>query len=119
MDHKDDTQLAIDHLHERVRGMLGSGISVEKIIQLLTEEGVEPYYAKTIIENLQADAADRKSFRNSLIMGGVFLLSGLLMTYMSYAYAANFVGGTYLVLWGLMVLGISTIIRGFILYRRK
>jgi len=50
-------------------------------------------------------------------MGGFYLLIGLLLNYLSYKIAVD-INAFFYLFWGIIVLGIITIVKGFILYRK-
>lgn len=107
----------IEAIHEKVRSLLKAGVPDDKIVAHLSALGHEPYYIETVIENIREEGDDRKSFRNSMIMGLFYLLGGGAFNVISYMSATNMGVGFFYLFWGVIVLGIVTIIRGFILYR--
>lgn len=54
-------QQHIDQLHELVRSLMRSGKSDADIITHLRQTGVNEFYARTIIENVEADKDGKKS----------------------------------------------------------
>jgi uncharacterized membrane protein HdeD (DUF308 family) len=84
----------------------------------LQQQGLQPYYIEMIIENIKNEKANNKSFRNSLIMGIFYIVAGVLVNIFSYRIAENTNSSFFYLFWGIVVLGIVTIIRGFILYKR-
>ncbi|WP_276484081.1 hypothetical protein [Paraflavitalea pollutisoli] len=107
----------IEAIHENVRSLLKDKVPDGKIVEHLSALGHEPYYIETVIENIREEGEDRKSFRNSLIMGGCYLIGGSALNAISYLSATNVGAGFFYLFWGVMVLGVVTIVRGFILYR--
>ncbi len=113
----DDTKQKVKLLHEKVKQLLLAHKTEEQIIIELSKDGIDSQYAQVIIENVNDDKADKKSFRSSLIMGGFYLASGLLLNYFSYSIAAASNSFFFYLFWGILILGIVTIVRGFILYK--
>jgi hypothetical protein len=108
----------IEKLHAQVKKLLSENYTEEAIIETLQQQGLEHYYIETIIENIEDEAADKKSFRNSMIMGGFYIGGGLLINIFSYKIADNANASFFYLFWGVVALGIITIVRGFILYKR-
>ena len=92
-------------------------LAEEEIIEELKKDGIETHYAQIVIENVRDDKDDLKSFRNSLIMGGFYIGGGLLLNFFSYNFATAANSVFFYFFWGIIVLGLVTIIRGFILYK--
>ena len=113
-----DAAKEVKRLHSEVQALLANMYSEDEIISKFKEEGLEPYYIQTIIENINDDIADKVSFRNSIIMGLVYLVGGLLINVLSYTIAGNINSLFFYLFWGIIVLGITTIVRGFILYKK-
>ena len=114
---KDETSIKVKLLHAKVKELLSANYSETEIINELKKDGVDPHYAKIIIENVGDDKDDKKSFRNSLIMGTFYIVGGLLLNFLSYNIATAANSLFFYFFWGIIVLGIVTIIRGFILYK--
>ena len=108
-----DPSQQIAFLHEKARQLRKANYTDEAIARELVKEGITESYAHMIIGNIDGEASDKKSFRNSLIMGSFYILAGLLLTWFSY----NSNMSVYFIFWGLVVFGIVTIIRGVMLYR--
>ena len=117
MNTTDETSTKVKLLHSKVKQLITANISEEQIINELVKDGIEPHYAKIIVENVQDDKDDKKSFRNSLIMGGFYLGAGFLLNYFSYNIAVTANSVFFYLFWGVLVLGVVTIIRGFVLYK--
>jgi hypothetical protein len=113
-----DSTSEIKKLHTQVKNLLEQNYSKEVIIKQLQEQGVAPYYIESIIENVKNEKTDSKSFRNCLIMGIFYIVAGLLVNIFSYRIAENTNSSFFYLFWGIVVFGIVTIIRGFILYKR-
>jgi len=111
---EDEIDSRIDYLHKKVHALLLNKLSEDAIIIELEKDGIDANYASLIIQNVEADIADKKSFRNSIIMGSFYIIAGMLINYMSYSAPSNI----YIIFWGIVVFGIVTIIRGFILYKK-
>jgi hypothetical protein len=98
--------------------MLDQNYTNEAIIEKLKQQGLEPYYIETIIENVHDQLSDKKSFRNSMIMGLFYITGGLMINIFSYKIAADANASFFYLFWGIVAFGIITIVRGFILYKR-
>lgn len=108
----------VDEIHQKVKLLLNANLSDSEIIKQFKTSGLEPYYIETVIANIRQDVEDRKSFRNSMIMGIFYLVSGVAANWFSYSIAENANATYFYLFWGIVVLGIVTIIRGFILYKK-
>jgi hypothetical protein len=105
-------------LHIKVDELLKENYTDAQIINQLTKEGIDTHYAEIIIGNVRDDQEDKKSFRNSMIMGSFYIFAGGLINILSYIIASNANSFFFYAFWGIVVLGVVTIIRGFILYKR-
>jgi hypothetical protein len=114
----EETSAQIKKLHIQVERLLQENYSRKEIIGELQNQGLEPYYIQTIIENVQDDKSDKKSFRNSMIMGIFYVAAGSLINIFSYNIAESGNSLFFYLFLGIIVFGIVTIIRGFILYKR-
>ncbi|MBL0357725.1 MAG: hypothetical protein IPP72_12950 [Chitinophagaceae bacterium] len=118
MKQQDNSTDKVALLHNKVRSCLKQGLTDDAIIEKLQEEKLERYYIEIIIENIRNEASDRKSFINSIIMGAFFIICGLLINILSYRVSENRSSSSFLLFWGIVVTGVVTIVRGFILYRK-
>ena len=84
-----DVTNEINKLHSEVRRLLVEEYSDEAIIDQLVQQGLEAYYIETIISNIRNEIDDKKSFRNSMIMGLFYITAGLLVNFLSYRIAEN------------------------------
>ena len=75
MKSSDQLSEKVEQLHEEVRMRLKEKQSHDQIFKSLEESGLEPYYIKTVIQNVEDEKADKNSFRNSMIMGLGILLA--------------------------------------------
>jgi len=116
MKNKDLTN-EIKELHSQVENLLSEDYTNEEIIELLQKQGLAPYYIETIIANIQDDESNKQNFRNSMTMGCFYIVAGLAVNFFSYKIAQNFGSSIFFLFWGIVVLGIVTITRGFILYK--
>jgi len=112
-----DLTTEIEELHLQVKKLLSENHTNEAIVEQLQKQGLERYYIETIIENIRDEELDKKSFRNSMIMGLFYIAAGLLINIFSYRIAENISSSFFYLFWGVVVLGIVTIARGFILYK--
>ena len=118
MPNKESVSQKIELLHKKVKQLQSEKYSDDDIISTLENEGIDRHYAQTILENIDDEKADNKSFRNSVIMGFFYLGGGLLLNFLSEKISENNGFNMQLIFYGIIILGISTIIRGFILYKR-
>ena len=118
MQNKECVSQKIEILHKKVNQLQTENYSDDEIINALEKEGIDKHYAQTILENIEDEKADNKSFRNSLIMGFFYLGGGILLNFLSEKISENSNFNIQLIFYGIIILGISTIIRGFILYKR-
>ena len=112
-----DTSKQIKLLHTRVIQLLSEKYTDEEISEELKKDGIDDHYSQSLIENVRNDKANRKSLRNSLIMGSFYIAGGLLLNFFSYKMAVVNNSNFFYLFWGIIVLGIVTIIRGIILYK--
>lgn len=117
MEQLDPTSHKVEALHTKVRIFLKQGLTHDQIKDQLKDENLQAYYIETIIENIQDEKEDKKSFRNSMIMGGFFVIGGVAINILSYKFSENASSSSFLLFWGIIVTGIVTIVRGIILYR--
>lgn len=118
MDKQDVAYDSIEAIHEKVRTLLKQGLTNEQIMDELKDENLQPYYIETVIENINNENENKKSLRNSIIMGGFFVIAGLAINILSYRFSENMNATSFLLFWGIIVTGIVTIARGLILYRK-
>ena len=112
-----DTSKQIKLLHTRVIQLLSEKYTDEEISEELKKDGIDDHYSQSLIENVRNDKANRKSLRNSLIMGSFYIAGGLLLNFFSYKMAVVNNSNFFYLFWGIIALGIVTIIRGIILYK--
>lgn len=117
MTHNDPNN-EINRLHSEVKKLIEVGNSNESIIKQLQKQGLEPYYIESIIKNVQDEQSDKKSFRNSITVGVLYIVVGLLLNILSLKIAEMTNSIFFYCFWGIIAFGFITIIRGFILYKR-
>jgi uncharacterized membrane protein len=76
---------------------------------------VDSYYAEMVLDNVKTDVEDKKQFWKHILSGSFVFLAGLALTLGTYYYAEP--GRIFYIFPGLMLVGIASIIRGFILFR--
>jgi hypothetical protein len=111
---KDKIQL----LHSKTKILIESGKDDKEIIAELIKDGVDQHYGNTIIGNVRNDMRDKKEFWKHILTGTFITIAGLLINYLSWKSAEQNGSGMYLLIWGIVVAGIITIIRGVILFRK-
>lgn len=114
----DEAARDIELLHSKVRALLNDTVPENLIIEELLREGHTEYYAQTIIDNIHKEKSNRKSFNITLLMGLAITISGLLINIISYNTATENNSMFFYVFWGIVAVGISIILRAFILYRK-
>jgi len=108
----------IQRLHSKAKMLAEENLPDSAIIEALTKEGIDEHYAYTLLENVRNDQHDKKEFRKHLLMGSFVTIAGLLVNYLSYKFLERMGAGQFLLIWGVVVFGIVTILRGFILFRK-
>ncbi len=102
-------------LHRLAAGLLKEKVADEIILGSLMSRGVDSYYAQIILDNVKTDVEDRKQFWKHILTGTFVFLAGLTLTLGTYYLAEP--GRIFFIFPGLMLVGIASIIRGFILFR--
>ncbi len=115
---KTETDIQIANLHKKVKCLMQQGMDEDKIIAALKNEDIDTGYAELLIDNVKADIRDHSDFWKLMLMGSFFVVGGILLNYFSYSIAVNANSGFFYLYWGIVVLGIVTLIRGFALYRK-
>ena len=105
-----------EELHKAASELLKERLPDDTIITRLKQKGLEDYYAKMILENVKSDIEDRKQFWKHILSGGFVFLAGLALTIGTYIMAGP--GHTYYIFSGIMLVGIGSMVRGFILFRK-
>jgi len=103
-------------LHQMAAEMLKKKQPDEVIISLLKQKGLQDYYAEMILGNVKTDMEDRKQFWRHVLSGSFVFLAGLTLTIGTYWMAGP--EQTYYIFSGIMLVGITSILRGFILFRK-
>ncbi|MBP6431333.1 MAG: hypothetical protein KA319_06165 [Ferruginibacter sp.] len=107
----------VERLHNNVKQLLQTGKSEAEIIELLKKEGLEEYYAQTIVDNVLEDKRDKKGFWKLIILGSLLpLISAYLY------FSPNFDGYGGWLYWALVWLPIigsaSFITRAFVFFKK-
>jgi hypothetical protein len=89
----------------------------EEIIAFIISKGHESHYARDVLENVRVDAIEKKQFRKTLFYGSGFIVAGLLAIFASWFFAERMGMLFYFFYWGLVVTGISIIIRAYIIFK--
>jgi hypothetical protein len=103
-------------LHDLAASMLKEKHSDQAIIGSLESRGLDFYYAEIVLENVKQDQEDKKQFWRHILSGGFVFVAGLALTIGTYHFAAP--GSIFFIFSGIMLVGIASIIRGFILFRK-
>jgi len=113
-----DTDNNIKLLHAEVAGLILKNKNENEIIEHVVSKGYERYYAEMILNNVQEEVSDKKSFWKTFFYGLAFLVSGILVSLASRYFALSTGAIFYFFYWGLIVAGISIIARAFIIFKR-
>ena len=111
-----NTDAVIKDLHSEAALLLKDDYTDEEIINQLMQKGIDRHYAALVLENAKSDVSDKKEFYKLFFMGVFYAGGGGIYTYMNYQHP--FPGGMYFVFWGVIVYGISLLVRAFILFRK-
>lgn len=117
MTNRNPASQSIEEIHTKVRTFLSQGLTNEQIIEKMSNENLQAYYIEMVIENIHNEKINRKSLINSIITGSFIVVSGLAINILSYKFSQNTNSSSSFIFWGVVVVGIVTIIRGLILYR--
>lgn len=116
-----EAQQAVEELVKLVASQLDAGIPREYIMEKLSETGLDPREAQQLIEYVESlrhkayeYEAHQQAGSKDLMWGFLLLLGGAGITFGTWAAAGP--GGSYWVMWGVMVFGAFYILRG--LYRK-
>lgn len=107
--------------HQQALKLLEDGLSPAQVEDELIAQGTHPTQARAVVDSLgdyaaaQAEAqavsdGGSGAGQGDLLVGGLFLVGGLVLTAVTYAAASG--GGTYLLAWGPMLFGLLRIMRG-------
>lgn len=112
-----DPSERIDFLHKKVKTLLRQKKNILEIFDALKKEGVEPDYAKTIIENVLKDDNNKKNFYRLLVAGLLFIIAGTVLSFLSHklsviSHSFVFFGE------GVIVVGIILLINAYILFKK-
>src|SRR4051812_7230441 len=113
-----DVNIQIQKLHQKAKDLLKTDLDEEEIVQEFKKCGIDPSYARLIIENVKSDVRDKTDLWKLIFMGSFFILGGLLLNYFSYSIAAKANSVFFYLFWGIIVTGITILIRAYFLYRK-
>jgi len=109
----------VDTAHAEAADMLRDKVPDDEIIKKLQEHGIEEFYAGTILENVKSDRNKRKNFWLTVLSGCVFVVLGLILNFASWYFSVRANSPFAYVFWGIIVFGIVTIFRGFVLFKKR
>ncbi|HEY8968260.1 MAG TPA: hypothetical protein VIM64_04190 [Puia sp.] len=101
-------------LHAEVARLLKESKDDAFIIEHLQQQGVEKYYAETILENVREDWYKRKQLRKHLVLGLSAILASFLLTVIGGEKAQTLPGVVVNVSLG--IYGATNVARGLILF---
>jgi len=111
--------IVVKRLHSIGEDLKRQGKSDPEIVNELAKVGnISTSYAEQILNNIYEDANKKKQFKKHIFNGTFVTIAGLLINYLSYKFAYQSGSGTFLLIWGIVVIGIINILRGLILYRK-
>ena len=113
-----DTNQRISALHEKAKELILEKKEEADVISELAKEGIDTNYAQLIIENVKTDLSNKKEFRKELLKGISVTLFGLLLNVSSFIAFSNTGSYVWIVFWGIVVFGITLIIRAFIIFKK-
>ena len=105
-----------EEVYRQAAQMLKQKLPEKEIMEHLTNCGLDRYYAEIILENVKNDAEDKKQFWKNVLSGSFVFISGLILSIGTYRLAAP--GGFYCIFSGIMLVGIISVIKGYILFRK-
>ncbi len=111
-----DTDKKISDLHNKARELLIQNEPEDNIIGELTKEGIDEGYASLIIENVKSDISDRKNFWREISTGIIITIMGIVLNILSYQAFFNARSSIFILFWGIVILGLSIVIRAFLLF---
>lgn len=112
-----DKKIAL--LHLTAKRLVDQGKDESVIISELCKVGeINEDYATQILENIYDDKYNKKEFIKHIFLGSFITIGGLLTNYLSYQFAVTTGSTTFLLIWGVVVVGIIVLIRGFILFKK-
>jgi hypothetical protein len=115
----DYQDILIQQMHDEARKLLQEGLADDAIVgKMKNQFSIDSFYAETILDNIYAEKENRVAFFKHLAYGLTMIIAGAWMTYRSYVLSIEMGIVPTLILWGLVVSGISVLIRGFILFRK-
>ncbi len=90
------------------------GVAPSQIEATLTERGVDPETAATVVGNLKQAKAkvDREAAQKNMLHGAIWCILGLVVTVVTYQMASGPGGGRYVIAWGAVVFGGIQFLRG-------
>jgi len=114
-----DIDKKIELLYSTAKRLVDEGKDDSMIVSELCKDGeISEDYANQILENIYDDKYDKKEFIKHTILGSFITVGGLLTNYLSYQFAITTGSTTFLLIWGVVVIGVIVLIRGFILFKK-
>ena len=114
----DDIESKIDAMHQHARALVRQKLSDKDILSVLIRQfNISEEYAVMIVDNVRNEKDNQKNFIKAMTLGWTLLLGGLALNYFSYQISENTGSSTVIIFYGIVGLGIITILRGWILYR--
>jgi hypothetical protein len=93
------------------------GIAPEKVKASLTEIGVNPNAAASLVDDIEQSRARirQAAAKRNMAIGAAWCFGGVVVSVLTFQAAANAGGGTYLIAWGAILFGGFQFIRGLML----
>ncbi|HET6990977.1 MAG TPA: hypothetical protein VFJ43_06620 [Bacteroidia bacterium] len=107
-----DQQKLIAEATQTASTLKSSGVSDATIYDILVKKGVDPSTAEQITRNtIPAKTVEKSEGRNDMIIGGLWIAGGLILTIGSYM-AVSESGGHYFITYGPIIYGVIRFFRG-------
>jgi len=114
-----NTDKKIAQLHSTAKQLVDQGKDDSTIISELCKiDNITENYATQILENIYNDKYNKKEFIKHVLYGSVIIIAGLLTNYLSYQFAIRSGAMSFLLIWGVVVFGITVLLRGVIIFKK-
>jgi hypothetical protein len=105
---------ALERARSYAKDVMRQGMPGAKVEEVLLAQGFDPATASAIVTEANRTKDERRvAAKRGMIIGGVISAIGLALTVATYISAARHGGGTYVIWWGLILVGAIRIFRGW------
>ena len=111
-------QQHIDILHQKVKEYKLQGLTDESIIESLKQDGVDAFYAQTILENIEADKDEKKGFWKLLIVGILVSAVAVFLHFTPEFDGRRFTLIYLFIFWSCIVISITMLYRAFAFFKK-